>query len=172
MVLPAEKARVIAKIGTEKKSAFDLLQDAEQATAYGCRPHYNSDPTNTNDLNLNQHANHHANQHANQHAYNNNNYEKDHDLPPPLPASISLRRCSHFGDTMHFIDSLTQISLDLRLLPTLDRNVSTVSLYKNYVSLVLCVSHSNEFENEIYEIMLCFTRALYFIYVTYMLHIF
>ena len=35
VVLPAEKAAVLAKIGTEKREAFDLLQDAEQATAYG-----------------------------------------------------------------------------------------------------------------------------------------
>lgn len=28
-----------------------------------------------------------------------------------LPSSISLLRCSHYGDTMHFIDRLTQISL-------------------------------------------------------------
>ena len=35
VVLPAEKAAVLAKIGNEKREAFDWLQDSEQATAYG-----------------------------------------------------------------------------------------------------------------------------------------
>jgi len=33
----------------------------------------------------------------------------------------SMQRCSHFGDTMHFIDRLSQISLDLRLVPVCRR---------------------------------------------------
>jgi hypothetical protein len=41
-----------------------------------------------------------------------------------LPSSISLLRCSHYGDTMHFIDRLTQISLDLRQIPAISRLVS------------------------------------------------
>jgi phosphatidylinositol 4-kinase A len=117
VVLPAEKAAVLAKIGMEKREAFDLLQDAEQATAYGY----------TND----------------QHYYNDNAHDtaatramveygsgSSPSIPPPpppppprgrLPSSLSLRRCSHFGDAMHFIDRLTQISLDLRFIPTQER---------------------------------------------------
>mmetsp|Transcript_13241 Transcript_13241/g.19108 ORF Transcript_13241/g.19108 Transcript_13241/m.19108 type:complete len:1142 (-) Transcript_13241:39-3464(-) len=99
VVLPAEKAQVLAKIGHEKQSAFDLLQDAEQATAYG---------SNSLDVIHDGHG---------------NVIQNDPDLPPKLPAALSLRRCSHFGDTMHFIDSLTQISLDLRRVPLLHRNM-------------------------------------------------
>lgn len=94
VVLPAEKAAVIAAIGNEKHLAFDLLQDAEQATAYG----YRMDDSVTD-------------------AYPS--------LPTEvkrLPSSLSLRRCSHFGDTMHFIDRLTQISLDLRSVPSGNRH--------------------------------------------------
>ena len=36
VVLLAEKVQVIAKIGAEKQTAFDLLQDTKQATAFGC----------------------------------------------------------------------------------------------------------------------------------------
>jgi phosphatidylinositol 4-kinase len=94
VVLPAEKAAVLAKIGSEKHEAFDLLQDAEQATAYGYRmdePVADAYPAMPSE-------------------------EKR------LPSSLSLRRCSHFGDTMHFIDRLTQISLDLRSVPTIHRH--------------------------------------------------
>mmetsp|Transcript_26437 Transcript_26437/g.47977 ORF Transcript_26437/g.47977 Transcript_26437/m.47977 type:complete len:1070 (-) Transcript_26437:18-3227(-) len=90
VVLPAEKAAVIAKIGTEKRAAFDLLQDAEQASAYGSNLH---DDTNDDVLG------------------------HDMNMPPQPPASLSLRRCSYFGDTMHFIDRLTQVSLDLTRVP-------------------------------------------------------
>lgn len=94
VVLPAEKAAVLAKIGSEKHEAFDLLQDAEQATAYGYRMDepivdaYPSIPTEER----------------------------------RLPSSLSLRRCSHFGDTMHFIDRLTKLSLDLRNVPEVNRH--------------------------------------------------
>lgn len=92
VVLPADKAAVIAKIGIEKQAAFDLLQDAERVTAYG----YSSD-----------------------------------DAMPKLPSSISLLRCSHFGDTMHFVDRLTKISLDLRMVPTIQRHAHLLeSLYE------------------------------------------
>lgn len=87
VVLPAEKAAVLAKIGSEKRDTFDMLQDAEQATAYG----YTVDAPEAGIA------------------------------PPRLPSSLSLRRCSHFGDTMHFVDRLTKISLDLRLVPTYHR---------------------------------------------------
>jgi hypothetical protein len=96
IVLPAEKAAVLAKIGTAKRAAFELLQDAEQATAYGFM--YPSYGPQTIDPDLEP-------------------------SPARLPSSLSLRRCSHFGDTMHFIDRLTQISLDLRMVPTIQRHV-------------------------------------------------
>jgi len=103
IVMPAEKAAVLAKIGHEKREAFDLLQDAEQATAYGyvIEPEKVCDRVEGNDQD---------------------------DLGSPsdtarLPSSLSLRRCSHFGDTMHFLDKLTKISMDLRMVPVLQRNV-------------------------------------------------
>lgn len=106
VVLPAEKAAVLAKIGTEKREAFDLLQDSEQATAYGYTVPMETD--------LYYHT--------------SNQYQGDlhnpHDEDTPrLPSSLSLRRCSHFGDTMHFIDRLTKISLDLRQVPSVHRHV-------------------------------------------------
>jgi len=103
VVLPAEKAAVLAKIGTEKREAFDLLQDAEQATAYG----YTMD--------------HH---HHGQRALPEDEEEDNNHPTPRLPSSLSLRRCSHFGDTMHFVDRLTKISMDLRSVPALQREVS------------------------------------------------
>jgi hypothetical protein len=105
---------VLAKIGTEKMEAFDLLQDAEQATAYG----YTS-----NSLMDDYHF-HHQQQHY------NNGYPQPRDdsehAPARLPSSLSLRRCSHFGDTMHFIDRLTRTSIDLRQVPTIHRHVSFI----------------------------------------------
>ena len=94
VVLPADKAAVLAKIGTEKREAFDLLQDAERVTAYG----YSAE----------EDTGHHV----------------GHGMAK-LPSSISLLRCSHFGDTMHFIDRLTKISLDLRMVPAIQRHVRT-----------------------------------------------
>lgn len=105
VVLPAEKAAVLAKIGTEKREAFDLLQDAEQATAFG----YTSSPASSD----------HNHQHPFQHENDPLGDEHHHTR---LPSSLSLRRCSHFGDTMHFIDRLTKISSDLRLVPDQQRN--------------------------------------------------
>lgn len=94
VVLPAEKAAVLAKIGTERREAFDLLQDAEQATAYG----YIS-----NEVDEGITSYHH---------------DDDPSLRlPRLPSSLGLRRCSYFGDSMHFIDRLTKISMDLRQVP-------------------------------------------------------
>ncbi|KAG7356347.1 phosphatidylinositol 3- and 4-kinase [Nitzschia inconspicua] len=107
VVLPAEKAAVLAKIGSSKKEAFDLLQDAEQATAFGY--------TIPMDEDLFYHGPHYFNQqqHRGQH------HQKSD--PARLPSSLSLRRCSHFGDTMHFIDRLTKVSLDLRRVSSLHR---------------------------------------------------
>lgn len=98
VVLPAEKAAVLAKIGTERREAFDLLQDAEQATAYG----YTFDPEKMRPSSEADEL-------------------EEHGIAPRLPSSLSLRRCSHFGDTMHLVDRLTRISLDLRRVPVLQR---------------------------------------------------
>jgi len=104
VVLPAEKAAVLAKIGTEKREAFDLLQDAEQATAYG----YTMDMDETLYYQGYQ-------PYTNYHPKRSNSQSR-------LPSSLSLRRCSHFGDTMHFIDRLTKISMDLRHVPAIHRH--------------------------------------------------
>jgi hypothetical protein len=48
---------------------------------------------------------------------------EDPELPPKLPHHLALRRCNHFGDTMFFIDRLTQISLDLKAIPVIHRTV-------------------------------------------------
>ena len=95
IVVPAEKAAVAAKIGAEKISAFDLLQDAEQATAFGS--------------------------HISGNKLSDSVTVADGTTPPSLPAAISQRRCSYYGDTMHFLDRLTQISLDLQRVPALQR---------------------------------------------------
>lgn len=117
IVLPAEKAAVLAKIGSEKREAFDLLQDAEQATAYGYAMDEREPP---------------------------NMHETEEAKPASrLPSSIGLRRCSHFGDTMHFIDKLTEISSDLRAVPVAHRTVGT-HLFKVRTVYMLecsCVPH-------------------------------
>ena len=102
-ILPAEKAAVLAKIGEEKAAAFDLLQEAEQATAFGYTATDPSDP-------LNQ-INH-------QMILSNTAQETSR-----TPSSLSQRRCSHFGDTMHFIDRLTKLSMDLKKVIPSDRNL-------------------------------------------------
>ena len=98
VILPAEKAAVLAQIGHEKSASFELLQDAEQATAYG---HDSSDPNAVDD----------------QGGRGQNIIPSE----PRLPSSLSQRRCAHFGDTMHFVDRLTKLSLDLRKTPTAER---------------------------------------------------
>jgi hypothetical protein len=105
VVLPTEKAAVLAKIGSEKKGAFDLLQDAEQATAYGYAFDSEDRPTAASEW--------------------DERHEELVGVSPRLPSSLSLRRCSHFGDTMHFVDRLTKVSLELRVVPHADRLVRT-----------------------------------------------
>ncbi|CAB9498886.1 Phosphatidylinositol 4-kinase beta [Seminavis robusta] len=95
IAFPSDKAVAIAKIGVEKREAFDLLQDVETVTAYGT---YNQHSHQTH-----HHHHHHTTQST------------------VLPSSISLLRCSHFGDTMQFVDRLTQISMDLRTVPAISR---------------------------------------------------
>jgi hypothetical protein len=109
LVLPADRAVVVNKIGTERKEAFDLLQDAEQATAFGYMVPLDED--------LYYHGSHYYQQH-----------HQNSEFQTRLPSSLSLRRCSHFGDTMHFVDRLTKISLDLRRVPTVHRDAF---LYEN-----------------------------------------
>lgn len=102
IVLPADKAVVLAQIGMEKRDAFDLLQDTEQATAYGYTESLLLDqqPNSDSDLaDYDGHVDYFAS-----------------DLTK-LPSSLSLRRCSHFGDAMQFIDRLSKISSDLRMVP-------------------------------------------------------
>lgn len=94
LVLPNDKARAVAKIGSEKRYAFDLLQDAEMATAFGYVPT------------------------ANDYHHQGNRFESQ---TSQLPASVSELRCNYFGDCMHFVDRLTQVSLDLRMVPVLQR---------------------------------------------------
>ena len=108
VVLPAEKAAVLAKIGTEKREAFDLLQDTEQATAYGY-----TEPIHDGLL-----------YHPQPSHGSLGGSPQDGDYPyqsSRLPSSLSLRRCSHFGDTMHFIDRLTRISMEMRHVPLIHR---------------------------------------------------
>ena len=110
IVLQAEKAAVLATIGSGKKEAFDLLQDAEQATAFGFTV-----PSDD-----------HFNDGTSRQYYENNEIsiyqDAETQIDNKLPSSLSLRRCSHFGDTMHFIDRLTKISLDVRGVPIVHRH--------------------------------------------------
>lgn len=117
MVLPAEKAAVIAKIGIGKRSAFDLLQDVEGATAYGVC----GDGSSGGGGGMGYYDGSGDGGVAQQTDTTTGTITTDSTTPSRLPSSLSLRRCSHFGDTMHFIDRLTQISLDLRTIPTLKR---------------------------------------------------
>ncbi len=116
VVLPAEKAVVMAKIGAERREAFDLLQDAEQATAYGYTV-----PAPPPTQPMEQHH-----KLVTQSDESSALLSQSTDVASPstrLPSSLSLRRCNHFGDTMQFVDRLTQISMDLRLIPAIQRHV-------------------------------------------------
>jgi phosphatidylinositol 4-kinase len=99
IVMPADKAMVLAKIGMEKREAFDLLQDVEQATAFGYTESF-----------MTMDDNHPLPEPS-------PIFEMEQHPASPLPSSLSVRRCSHFGDTMHFIDRLSKISSDLRMIP-------------------------------------------------------
>lgn len=112
VVLPAEKAAVIAKIGVEKRHAFDFLQDVESATAFGF---YEEEEANMGERWSQPMIDPHTHQWpgllSGEHIAHY----------PRLPASLSVRRCRHFGDTMHFIDRMTKISLNLKTIPYLQR---------------------------------------------------
>ncbi|GFH62134.1 hypothetical protein CTEN210_18610 [Chaetoceros tenuissimus] len=106
VLLPADRAAAIQQIGLEKRAAFDLLQDVESATAYGV---YEDDDSHYH------HSQHGEFVHSKSSVTSRD--LSDFYRTSRLPASLSLKRCSHFGDTMHFIDLLTRISLDLRMCP-------------------------------------------------------
>jgi hypothetical protein len=105
--LDAERAAVLKHIGNEKREAFDLLQEAEQTTAFGF-----STTSTTIDPSLLHHQGYTTQQQQ----------PLPNHLPKRLPSSLSLRRCSHFGDTMQLIDQMTELSLDLRHVPTIRRH--------------------------------------------------
>jgi len=118
IVLPADRAAAIQQIGSEKRAAFDLLQDVESATAYGIYgdENYEYDSSAGTQDPMEWHS---------QEDFCHEQEAVDTMglyTTARLPASLSLQRCSHFGDTMHFIDLLTKISLDLRLCPGHQRN--------------------------------------------------
>jgi hypothetical protein len=129
VVLPAEKAVVIAKIGIEKKHAFDLLQDVESATAFGF---YDEQ------INLEESWDHSMAYSPGNLYVNSTTTGQDAAVDdsmstrrdwfnfPRLPASLSTRRCRHFGDTMHFIDRMTKISLNLRAIPHIHRSSTLI----------------------------------------------
>ena len=126
VVLPAEKAAVLAKIGTEKRETFDLLQDAEQATAYGStsvgeeeedHQQQQQQEVLTSMIQQQREAMASSSGHPQHQQTQYHHHHYPHHKPSRLPSSLSLRRCSHFGDTMHFIDRLTKVSMDLRSVP-------------------------------------------------------
>ncbi|KAL7521038.1 hypothetical protein ACHAWX_005732 [Stephanocyclus meneghinianus] len=104
LIVQADIAQAIATIGAEKASAFNLLQDAEMATAFGMeRTYENKDGGGV----------------AN--GIPGYRVASTEGTSPRLPKSISDLRCRHFGDSMHFVDRLSQISLDLRRVPPAHR---------------------------------------------------
>jgi hypothetical protein len=112
LIVQADIAAAIATIGAEKASAFNLLQDAEMATAFGMERRYED----VMGYNGQQGISH---QHPHQQVLSSDSSPTTSYRPPPR--SISDLRCRHFGDSMHFVDQLTQISLDLRHVPPVHR---------------------------------------------------
>jgi len=109
LIVQADIAAAIATIGAERASAFNLLQDAEMATAFGTertRPHEDQQ-RHPHGLDRDPHSPSAA--------------MGEEDFSPRPPRSVSDLRCRHFGDSMHFVDRLTQISLDLRHVPPVHR---------------------------------------------------
>lgn len=102
LIVQADIAQAIATIGAEKASAFNLLQDAEMATAFGMERSLESNGGGmTSGI------------------PGSDSYVAG--SAPRLPKAISDLRCRHFGDSMHFVDRLSQISLDLRHVPPVHR---------------------------------------------------
>lgn len=120
IILDADKAAVLSQIGSGKKQAFDLLQEVECATAYGAYgDDYHQDA-------LEDQTATEISASSNGDAFilqsKPNNSKNEYYSTPKLPASLSQKRCRHFGDTMTFLDRLTQISLDLRMVPLSQRH--------------------------------------------------
>ncbi|KAL9180128.1 hypothetical protein ACHAXT_008098 [Thalassiosira profunda] len=112
LIVQADIAAAIATIGAEKASAFNLLQDAEMATAFGMERRYEDQHMGGGHSQQPYHPS--VSSHASAAA-------EAADASPRPPRSISDLRCRHFGDSMHFVDRLTQISLDLRQVPPVHR---------------------------------------------------
>jgi len=113
LIVQADIAAAIATIGAEKASAFNLLQDAEMATAFGMERRYED-----HDGMMDGGRHSHPPQH---HSMSSAAAAASEDMSTRPPRSISDLRCRHFGDSMHFVDRLTQISLDLRHVPPVQR---------------------------------------------------
>ena len=119
LVVPADIAAAITEVGAEKASAFNLLQDAEMCTAFGRE---REDPSTMYHgyhdeqhqyLEHQGHAAGHLPHHGtDQHAFGHSQHQSEGDH-----RDLSDLRCRHFGDSMHFVDRLSQISLDLRGVP-------------------------------------------------------
>lgn len=112
LIVQADIAAAIATIGAEKASAFNLLQDAEMATAFGMERMYEDHMGNIHNQQQHPFASYTTSSAA--HAAGDAASSRP-------PRSISDLRCRHFGDSMHFVDRLTQISLDLRHVPPMHR---------------------------------------------------
>lgn len=120
LVVPADIAAAITEVGAEKASAFNLLQDAEMCTAFGRE---REDPsTMYHEYHHEQHqyldhqghaAGHQPHHGTGQHAFGHSQPQSQGDRH-----DVSDLRCRHFGDSMHFVDRLSQISLDLRGVPS------------------------------------------------------
>ena len=110
LIVQADIAQAIAEIGAEKASAFNLLQDVEMATAFGVERRYERSGEGGGRAGL-----------FTQSSISAPTPSTSEEATPKLPKSISDLRCRHFGDSMHFVDRLTQISLDLRHVPPIHR---------------------------------------------------
>ena len=107
LIVQADIAQAIATIGAEKASAFNLLQDAEMATAFGVERRYEGSDGGGM-----------VNGVMPGFGITTNPFGG---TSPRLPKALSDLRCRHFGDSMHFVDRLSQISLDLRNVPPVHR---------------------------------------------------
>jgi len=114
VILPADKAAVLAKIGVEKRLTFDFLQDVETATAFGFYDDVESRMGDAWSQPTSDPYTHHTEMQG-----NTGERQGYSEIPrfPRLPESLSVRRCRHFGDTMYFVDRMTKISLTLKTVP-------------------------------------------------------
>jgi len=108
LIVQADIAAAIATIGAEKATAFNLLQDVEMATAFGM------------ERSVDNHELYHqaiASTSAATAATGVADSVSSSSSSCRPPQAISDLCCRHFGDSMHFVHRLTQISSDLRHLP-------------------------------------------------------